>query len=592
MYKGLLLPILLACLSVVLCCCKNDQRLIESRVENVVLISIDTLRADYVGVYGHERKVTPNIDRFAEQSIRFNQAFSSSNWTLPAHAGMFSGLMSSGHGAVRAEDAIRPGTNLLVEHLQRTGMATAAFVSHVYVSEKYGFARGFDTFDYRQNRSAADVTDRAVDWLTNRDKEKPFFLFLHYFDVHDPYGNAPEETPGIVDVPNCRGPITRMDIARATVAKDWERFKCFRQLYESDLMYVDKHLGRMFDHLRSRGLLEETLVIVTSDHGEMLGEYEAADHGLTLFDPEIRIPLLMRFPTSGGGRIVNDLVSVIQLAPTIMEAVGQPPFPTDLPGLLPFLDGAAIGPEWVCADTHKVQNEMIAVIDSEYKAILPPTNQVYGITLAPSLVRRDGEEDRNLWFEKPEVVARMTKQAAQSGWYGNGVCYEIIFIADADSPPPPFTVTFPEKVEPVVLAPIATYPQLKEKRMLAEETPVTRDGSTYHFTPLSGYRFSGYIIVVDPSDLEVTIEMSGLAQRPDLPLYIGQFGRQAPSANVVLNGPTGEYEQFSNAAPPHVLIRGFSVIHLRRPNMGPSMAAKPLSKEEQKALRSLGYLGP
>lgn len=562
------------------------------RVKNVVLISIDTLRADHVGAYGYERKITPNIDRLAGESTRFTQAFSSSNWTLPAHAGMFSGLMSSGHGAIRAEDAIRPETNLLAEHLQKTGMATAAFVSHVYVSEKYGFDRGFETFDYRQGRSAAELTDGAIDWLENREKGKPFFLFLHYFDVHDPYGDARDKSLERIDDPDCRGPKTRMDIADATIAKDWEQFPCFRQLYDRDVAYVDKHLGRLLDHLRSMKLLGRTLVIVVSDHGEMLGEYEAAGHGLTLFDPEIRIPLLMRFPGGERGRVVDDLVSSIQLAPTIMEALGVPPFPTDLPSLLPLLRGAATGPEWISAETRKVGNEMIAVIDTEYKAVLPPTNQLYGVVLSPSLVRRTEPEDINLWFEKPALAGKMMERAAESGWYGKGVCYEIIFVAEADSPPPPFTVTVPEGVAPVVIAPIATYPQLQEKSMLVEEAPVRREGNTYQITPLAGYPLTGYVVVVDPPDAQVTIAVPGLAQRPDLPLYVGQVGKQGAGGSVTLNGPTGEYERFPETTDSYILIRSYPVIHLQRPNMGPLVPARPLDKAEQRALRSLGYLGP
>lgn len=594
MRKSLLVCLLSILCLLLVCSCgeKPFKPFTPPSVDNVVLISIDTLRADHVGAYGYPRKTTPNIDRLAKESIRFSQAFSSTNWTLPAHAGMFSGMMSSGHGAIGLKDAIRPQTQLIAEHLNNAGVTTGAFVSHVYVSEKFGFHRGFETFDYEQHRSAAKQTDQAIDWM-KQNGASPFFLFLHYFDVHAPYGDVEINPTRFTEDPECYGPKAWADIASAAVEKDWPQFQCFQDLYDGDLAYVDEHLGRLFDHLRTSGLLDRTLVIVTSDHGEMFGEYEAAGHGLTLFDPEIWVPLIMRFPDgAGGGTELADLVSNVQLAPTILEVFGQTPFPTDLPSLLPRLRGEASAAEWVGVETQKLDNQMIAVIDPEYKAVMPPPHQIYGVNLAPSLVRRGEPEDRNIWFEQPDIIETMTERIAQSGWYGSGTCYEMTFFAKSHYARLHFEVTLPEGVEPVTIAPLARYVRRKGKKVFAEESPVTQNGNTFNMTLPRGHSVSGFAVVVDPADTEITIKVPGIDDIRNLPLFVGQTGNEVKGETVTLNGPTGSFEANPRPMGAFVLIRSYPVSHLQRPGMGPIVPAAPLSQEERNALRALGYLGP
>ena len=359
------------------------------KVKNVVLISIDTLRADHVGVYGYKKKTTPNIDRLAAQSLRFAQAYSSSNWTLPAHAGMMTGLMSTGHGAIERQDAIRAEAPVLAERLSAAGLATAAFTSHVYVSDRFGFERGFQTFDYKQSAPGNEVTDKALRWLDGPRGGKNFFLFLHYFDVHLPYGKPYAPVKRFVSSPECRGPIQWGTLAATAVAREWNRLPCFQELYDADIAFVDEQVGRMIDHLKQAGVFDDTLIIVTSDHGELFGEHNGAGHGLTMFDPEIRVPLIVRFPRGAGGpAVVSSLVSTIQLAPTIMEALGLPPFATDLPGLSALLTGRGKGLAWLAAESNKTGQDEIAVIDQRFKAVLPPTHELQGVSISPALFDR------------------------------------------------------------------------------------------------------------------------------------------------------------------------------------------------------------
>jgi arylsulfatase A-like enzyme len=286
----------------------------------VVLVSIDTLRRDHVGLYGYALPTTPHLDEFGRSGIVFRDAVSVSSWTLPAHLSMLTSVEPAAHGGVDGHHGFNRSVPTLAQTLRRSGFATHAVTSHLYVSPTYGVDVGFDRFDYEPERDGADVADRAIAALDGFGV-RPFFLFVHFYDAHWPYA-APLEDRRVFAAPepSSLGPLPPAE----------SRPRDPRPLgaaYDAEIHYADRQLGRILDHLKRTGLLRHTLVAVTSDHGEEFGEHGGYEHLRTLYEEVIRVPLVL------GGldlqpRIAQGQVSLLDLAPTILEALGLPAQPS------------------------------------------------------------------------------------------------------------------------------------------------------------------------------------------------------------------------------------------------------------------------
>lgn len=273
---------------------------------NVILISIDTLRADRLSSYGSTRVETPHIDRLAREGVRFSNAASTVPFTLPAHSSIMTGTYPPFHGVREnvgyfLDDSLATIAGQLSEH----GWTTGGFVSAFVLDSRWGIAKGFDTyfddFDPEETskgnlgsvqRQGPETIAAAVDWLDS-DPGSPFFLWLHLYDPHDPY------TPP-------------------------EPFKSqYRNPYDAEVAYTDALIGEFRQALEKRGLLETSLVILTSDHGEGLGQHQEGFHGFFIYDSTVRVPLIIRAPFGGmAGKVVDEAVSHVDLFPTILEAVG------------------------------------------------------------------------------------------------------------------------------------------------------------------------------------------------------------------------------------------------------------------------------
>jgi len=290
---------------------------------NVLLVSIDTLRADRVGAYGAHDAGTATLDAVAAAGVRFEKAIAPAPLTLPSHATLLTGLYPPRHG-VRHNGMFRLASahETLAERFAAAGFDTGAVVGAVVLASRYGLDQGFDHYDdatgggrasatgYPERR-AGEVTDAALRWLAGA--RAPFFLFVHYYDPHAEYQPPP--------------PFA-------------ERFA--RRPYEGEVAYVDAELGRLFEALRARGQLERTLVAVTSDHGESLGEHGERTHGYTLYDASLAVPLLLRGPGVPAGRVVPGVVSLASVAPTLLALSGLPPLPdADGRDLRPLFAAAA-----------------------------------------------------------------------------------------------------------------------------------------------------------------------------------------------------------------------------------------------------------
>jgi len=285
---------------------------------NVLLIMVDTLRADHLSCYGGSPVQTPHIDQLASGGLRYANMFSQASWTRPSVATILTGLYPSSHGAVHKADRLPDRVDTLAEMLQRGGYRTVGFANNANVSAAFNFQQGFDEYHYlapdfffgaseaasqlavysglrlvrerflshyvdvhHYYQPAEVVTATVRDWLDHRPPGKePLFLFVHYMDPHDPYFVHPFNGEGYARVANPNPP--------AELAEKLHR------VYAGEVAYLDEHLGVLFDDLRKRGLWDRTLVVLTADHGEEFHEHGGWWHGTTLYDEQVHVPLLVK----------------------------------------------------------------------------------------------------------------------------------------------------------------------------------------------------------------------------------------------------------------------------------------------------------
>ena len=300
---------------------------------NVILISIDTLRADHLTCYGYERDTTPEICRFFADGTRFESAYSQSSWTAPAHASMFTGLLPARHGVTYGPlIPTLTGHPTIFQLFREKGYITAAlygggYVNPVMPSSHVDFKR---VIELRH-----DLGKQLEDALRSKPGARPFFLFLHGYDVHTPY--APKENYFAESRPE----IDRLSrenryckyqdaadrsryLAPESIPSDQSTQEYLESLYDSEILEVDRSLGSLFQHLRSRGLLDQTILILTSDHGEEFWDHGSCEHVKTVYNELLHVPLFVRIPGGVGHVESTPVAANIDILPTIVEALGWP----------------------------------------------------------------------------------------------------------------------------------------------------------------------------------------------------------------------------------------------------------------------------
>lgn len=390
-------------------------------LQGAILIVFDTMRADRLSIYGAERDTTPNLRRLAEQGVVFDAAVTTAPWTLPAVGSLLSGRWVEGAFETKSE---RPQLAWsLVEAMGRAGIRTAAFTEGGFVSRYFGVDRGFAHFT--EQASAVQVAGappsdegtgsiertfaRARGWLDRNADEGRFFLLIHTYEAHTPYtrtrfveGLAREEKP---------------DPEQARVV--------LRALYDGGLWECDRHLGRLLDFLERKGLREKTLVVVTSDHGEELGDHYpayAANHGHSLKDDLVRIPLVVSNPLEeSDARRVPQQVRIIDVMPTIAELMRvRPGSPVDGRSLVLMMRGGetrdrpafggstSIGPRraFVRTGDHKYI-EIVGEPEAPFEGTLP-ARQLYDLRADP------GEQDNRAAGDAARAKALAARLAAQA----------------------------------------------------------------------------------------------------------------------------------------------------------------------------------
>jgi arylsulfatase len=311
------------------------------RGPSVLLITIDTLRADHLGAYGYARPTSPHLDALATRGLLFERALTPCPRTTQAIASIMTSLYPQTHGVRSLWGRLDPAHLTLAERFRDAGFATAGFWTTTFLDEKRGLAQGFDVYENTAEESdrAAHVTDRAILWLAKAvgprpdrgraDARRPFFLWLHYRDPHMPYDPPPEDRV-FVD------PLYRGEFRNAAVFWPTKEVMVYNHLglidssdvrqaaalYDGEVRYVDKQIHRLLRDLEGRGLLDRTLVIVTSDHGEGLSDHGYYfDHGDLLFESSVQVPLIVAGPNLPAAR-VREPVGLTDLAPTIARLAG------------------------------------------------------------------------------------------------------------------------------------------------------------------------------------------------------------------------------------------------------------------------------
>jgi len=334
---------------------------------NVVLVTIDTLRADRLGSYGYATAETPRLDALAREGTRFEQAVSGTPLTLPSHTTIMTSMNPTRHG-VRDNAAFElpADAHLLAEVFEQAGYDTGAFVGAYVLHSRWGLAPGFATYDDDFEFGGDDVTpghverrgdavlESALPWLRQQ-REQPFFAWIHLYDPHAPYA-APEPYGSR-----------------------------FAEPYDGEVAYTDALIGEILDTLEQQGVAGETIVLVTADHGEALGDHGEPGHGLFLYDSTIMVPLILRLPDGrGAGMEVADQVRLIDIAPTLLDLTGLP-LPDTYGGasLVPFLEGGGEArpaySETFFPRYHFGWQEMHALRSGGYKYILAPKPELYDV---------------------------------------------------------------------------------------------------------------------------------------------------------------------------------------------------------------------
>ncbi|MFT7669710.1 MAG: arylsulfatase A-like enzyme [Planctomycetota bacterium] len=437
---------------------------------NVVLISLDTLRADRLSCYGNSHQTSPAIDQLAEQGVLFEHAISTSSWTLPAHISMLTGLPVSAHGVCTANPKAISSSHrgeFVSEDLSQMGYATAGFFTCLFLESNFGFGGGFDTWEHASSNTerardlrrrwieanqvddqeelsrvkaeykkpdfgapeAEECVTRALAWLDEqreREPDRPFFLFVHLFDIHDPY-RPPAPFDTVFD-PDYQGDIRVGTILGpdATLRRkmDPREFEHIVALYDGEIAWVDSQVARVLEHLKQLGVEGNTVVALTSDHGEELLDHGRRGHHNTLYRECVHVPLIMRFPdVLPAGVRLRSTVSIIDIVPTLLALVGAPA-ENRLPGrdLSQLLQGQNEDPERIVVSELLINNRasprwMVSLYQGDEHFIIEQVGtpeasaRRYNLNINPlergvgEAILWDSEEGRELGHELSQVRA-------------------------------------------------------------------------------------------------------------------------------------------------------------------------------------------
>lgn len=300
---------------------------------SLVVITLDTFRADRIGAYGSKQGLTPNIDRIAAEASLFENAITPIGTTHPAHASLFTGLYPGEHGVRFNGDVLKDNARTLAEWMEEAGYETGAFVSKRNLVVRGGFQQGFETrsdvdaVGKDKTRTGAEVNALALPWLESV-KDEAFFMWVHYFETHSPLEKTAHaaEQMGDYDGPLRDGAPTKLLYALGSdeLPNTPENRAAISALYDGEVKETDRLVGEVMEKLRALGRLDDTIVVVVADHGELLGEHGEIGHGFHVNQEVLHVPLLIREPGGGPARRITQRASLIDFLPTIAERLDLP----------------------------------------------------------------------------------------------------------------------------------------------------------------------------------------------------------------------------------------------------------------------------
>ena len=406
---------------------------------NVILIIIDTARKDHFSCYGYSRQLTPRIDELAKDGVKFDNAEAAAPWTLPSIASILTGLYPHKHMAGYAANDpkthqegltyINSSVITLAEVLFDNKYQTVGSFQNPFVDPGYGLNRGFEIYDYFPGddlriRRADTVVEWAMNWLEKaREKRRPFFMVLHFFDPHLAYDPIPQfASPfiygykGGLHPPFDPGNADLEKIRNGEIKYNDEDKKFIEGLYDGELSFVDSSLGRLFDFLKLNNLYDNTLIIVTGDHGEEFWDHNSYEHGHTLYQELLSMSLIVRFPMAENkGLVVKDRVSLVDIAPSILAYLRIESTMTTEGMSFIKMPGASIKPASmpIVAEDNRIGDPLQALYRGQYKLILNIATgeiQIYNLDNDPG-------EKTNLFGRKetypPEIVDQIKGVAAK-----------------------------------------------------------------------------------------------------------------------------------------------------------------------------------
>jgi arylsulfatase A-like enzyme len=568
---------------------------------DLVLVVVDTLRADHLGCYGYPRPTSPRIDALAGRGTVFDAAWAAAPWTLPSIMSIMTSLYPSVHRVENDGLRLGEGTATLASLLRDGGYATGGFVAHVYASAAFGFDRGFDRFedfglsrpDYRleagMEPTADTVTGKALDWLQEQ-RGKPVFLFVHYFDPHWPY--APPErfrtlfpTPQRDERDAAYDAISRYLDPLVPIPDDYRRFLIDR--YDGEIRFVDEQIGRLLDGLGKAGRADRTWIVVTGDHGEEFKDHGSMGHGRRLYEEVVRVPLVVVGPGAAGSRPgdaapsirIQVPVSGIDLAPTLLDLAGRTPLPAGLHGrslrglMSPTTQATSPGPapdRTLLSETMRLNAFGKAVRSGAWKLIHSMDenrSELYDLAADPG-ERRDRADERP--DERRLLMQAMFAEAdlLSGGWNLRW---------SSDGRPHRFAgrVTTAGMFRSVV-------PLFRERGKY-----VLKQGNTLEFSDDGQAGWSGLSFTTTPYEAPATFYLEVDGQAAPERIVLGGLAARPPSMPFTLEGSPGSEAAFGR--PERTALPGgqFSLWRTR-----PATPDQPMTLDDdtRERLRSLGYV--
>lgn len=393
----------------------------QPETKQIILISADALRADHLGSYGYFRNTSPYLDRFAKESIVFENAISQASWTLPSFGSLFTSLYPSFHCAYDFETTPLTSKLSLVPLLKNAGFHTAAFVNNPCLNPIEGFASGFDRYDF-ETRDDVERIERALRWVESVKKQK-FFLFIHFLTPHEPY-SAPPPFSDAFDIgykstlnTDIRS-LIEIDSKCKNLSEQDLQFLISQ--YDAEILYLDSNLNHFLQRLKELGIYKNAMIVFLSDHGESFREHGRLFHGYTTYQEEIHIPLIMKFPDKYDwkGRRISSYVKSIDIFPTILNfaslnlpdyaqgrnlheiIVGNPNESIKAPI---FAEVQYAGETSIIQDGFKyIHTDLEKLRATEIECFPKTTEELYDL-------RSDLEEKRNVILENPALAEQFRK---------------------------------------------------------------------------------------------------------------------------------------------------------------------------------------